>query len=95
MKCDVLNLLGIRSYGLSCQPSILMLFFSAQANGDSPADWMTVALMLSKKGTFNPIADRPMHLLRCIPPEDIVKIWQNTDRNPRPDAVASAAAGSV
>ena len=55
---------------------------------------MTVAMKVSKPGTINPDASRPMHLLRCTPPEVVVKIWQNTDRNPRPDAKASAA-GSV
>ena len=48
----------------------------------------TVALMVSKQGTDNPDAVRPMHLLRCNPPEVILKIWKNTERNPRPDARA-------
>ena len=56
---------------------------------------MTVALMVSRQGTDNPDAVRPMHLLRCNPPEAIRKIWQTTERNPRPDARASAAAGAA
>ena len=48
----------------------------------------TVALMLPKKGIHKPEVGRPMHLLRCIPPDNIVKIWQNTDRNPRPEPMS-------
>ena len=63
--------------------------FSAQADGQRK----TVALMLSKKGTYNPEVERPMHLLRCNLPESLIKVWQNTDR--RPDARASAAASAT
>ena len=48
----------------------------------------TVALKGERRGTINPDAVRPRHFIRCTPPENIVMVWQNTDRNPRTDARA-------